>query len=434
MADRRYRDALAILREVGRVHSHVTAKLVPLSRAVGRISATRLTARDLVPPHRNSAVDGFALRSEWTVGASPQKPCRIPVLEGLVSVAGDAPSSQAPLTGAHAIMTGAPFPPHFDASVKIEEFELVKNSQGRIVEIAVTRPIEAGEFSRDAGEDFAPGDSFLEAGQPIGPEQLLAAATLGYAELPVLRRPRAIVISTGRELVDAAETPQPGQIRNATAPYLLAALKELGFKTSFGGAVGDEPEDFERTISKALKDGPEAIVTTGAVSMGVHDYVPDSIAALGGRVHFHRLAIRPGKPIFFAELGATAVFGLPGNPVSTVVGARFFIEPYLRALQNRLPETPLRARLENDFRKPEGLRCFFKARFDSRPDAPLGVHILPGQASFMISPLLRSDAWAVLDEEISEARAGQEIDVYPLHPRPDSWAGPLSQRSSGDCC
>jgi molybdopterin molybdotransferase len=166
-------------------------------------------------------------------------------------------------------------------------------------------------------------------------------------------------------------------------------------------------------------------VTTGAVSMGKHDFIKDALVDCGARIHYHKVAIRPGKPGLFAELPARAlspgpvVFGVPGNPVSTVVGLRFFIGPYLRALRGLSPERPRRAYLETATPKPNGLKCFFKARVTEKLDAT-SVRALAGQPSFMVSPLLKSNAWVVFPEQDSMVPEGTAVDVYALYPNEDS--------------
>jgi molybdopterin molybdotransferase len=171
-------------------------------------------------------------------------------------------------------------------------------------------------------------------------------------------------------------------------------------------------------IDQILKHQPDVIVTTGAVSMGKHDFVSSALKELGAETVFHKVAIRPGKPILFAKFeSGPVVFGLPGNPVATVVGWRFFIEPYLRELMGLKAEAPLRAKLPEQPDSPEGLRCFYKARLGENSNE---VEVLSGQMSFMVSPLLDANVWAVIPEQT----IGKDltIDVYPLQSHIGSYS------------
>jgi molybdopterin molybdotransferase len=272
-------------------------------------------------------------------------------------------------------------------------------------------------------------------------------ASLGVHRADVKRRPRVGVIATGRELADFT-TPvlKHGQIRNSTSPYLQVALARLGCDVIMLGTCQDDIIDFRQKIRTAMDSQFDIILTTGAVSMGNHDFVRDVLESLGAEVQFHKVAIRPGKPLLFAEFKeGPVVFGVPGNPVSTVVGLRFFIEPYLRAISGQAPEAPAKATLLNDFQKPKGLRCFFKARvFNSA--GSLGVEILNGQLSAWVGPLVEANAWAVLPEDGEYATAGARVDIYPILPVEKPWglsghdgsiesvAHDLSPSPSAGCC
>ena len=176
------------------------------------------------------------------------------------------------------------------------------------------------------------------------------------------------------------------------------------------GIVKDEPADFAARLDRALELEPDLILTTGAVSMGRHDFVPKALEEHGGELVFHKAAIRPGKPVLAARVGGALLLGLPGNPLSTVVGLRFFAEPYLRRLLGRPDEKPRLAPLAAAAGKPEGLRCFFKAALTE----DFKVRVLEGQASFQIDPLLSADCWAVLPEAGKRVEAGAAVEVYPL--------------------
>jgi molybdopterin molybdotransferase len=404
-----YREALDRVREsAGRRRADTGIEETPLEAAVGQVLARELRAPREVPAFANSAMDGFAVR---TAAFGPD-PAPVLAIAGEVA-AGDRPPHAGGIgDGASAweIMTGAPVPEPCDAVIRVEETERV--SPGRV---RLKRLPSPGENVRPAGEDFHPGDRLLAAGVRITPEHVLVLASLGLARIPVWRRPRIAVISTGPELVElAAEAGDlpVGRIYNSTAPYLRARLGAFGAEVSYFGVVPDDPAHFHTLLGTILRSDPDLVVTTGAVSMGKHDFILPALADAGAQVIFHRVAIRPGKPIAMAEWAdrPTVFFGLPGNPISTAVGCRFFVEPWLRAKLGRSPERPRQATLAEPFAKPEGLQCFLKAAIDSDTRR---AWVLPGQASSLVGPLLRAQAWLVAPEGPAP-QVGEAVTLFPL--------------------
>jgi molybdopterin molybdotransferase len=336
------------------------------------------------------------------------------------------------------IMTGAPFPEGFDCSIKIEETELVSGANGKVREIIVRQSLEAFENLREAGEDFKKGDLVLNPGNVIGPEQILALEALGISKIPVFKKMVVAVISTGGELSENGAPLRDGQIPNSTSPFLKAALQQMGAEPVLFGVAGDDPKEYFSLLGKVLASQPDVIISTGAVSMGVHDYVSSVVRDRGGRVDFHGVLIRPGKPLLLAEFPnhGPIFFGLPGNPVATVVGLRFFVDPFLRARMGLAEEKPSWARVTETVRKPDGLKCFFKAQVHLGKGEP-AVTILPGQPSFMVSPLLQSTAWGVLPEAGREIQKGEWVEVFPFYSSPYSWSQAsvnLNPKSEKGCC
>jgi molybdopterin molybdotransferase len=398
----RYADALALIRGAARNHrgGFLIEEETPLQDALGRVTARALTSREAIPPFDNSAMDGYALAA--AKGAAV--PARLPVLGTIM--AGDVPRCAVETGGAWRIMTGAPIPAGCDAVIPVEK---TRELDGGVVELL--EPVETGDYVRGRGRDFAENTELCPAGTRLGPRHLMALAAVGISRVMVRRKPRVALISTGKELAAPGAELKPGQIRDASSTYLAAALTTLGADVDFLGIVADDPEIFRARLEAVRSRNFDLVLTTGAVSMGAADFIPSSLKALGAEILFHKTAIRPGKPGLFARFdNGPSFFGLPGNPISTVVGLRFFVEPCLRELLGRSHEVSSRAKLEKSVDKPEGLRCFFKAR---RTQDGL-IEILPGQASFQIHSLLAADSWAVLPEDGDHLEAGTEIDVYPL--------------------
>ncbi len=415
----RYPDALAILEKIATQHS-LPVETVKLHESLGRILAEEVRSPEAVPSFTNSSMDGFAVFASDTKSASETSPARIPV-KGMVA-AGDLKAfqtfaNQGPGIAVE-IMTGAPVPAGgLDAIVRIEDARVERNDDGTAVAISISKPSLAGDYIRPIGTDYQVGQLVLRAGIRLEAEHILAASSLGVRELSVKKMPKIAIISTGSELVspDAASL-APGMIRNSTGPFLVAALKRMGVIAKDWGIIQDDPKEYQKILETALSEGTEIILSTGAVSMGQFDFVSDVLHKMEATTHFHKVAIRPGKPILFAEFGShgknAVFFGIPGNPVSTAVGLRFFVEPYLRQCLGLPPEKPLRIPLSQTVSKPEGMRCFFKGRIQIGDQGRTEVEALKGQASYIVSALVEANAWVVLPEAGEQVGAGTEVDVY----------------------
>ncbi len=410
-----YKQALKIILADARP---MATQSLALDRAVGHIAAENLVSSENLPPFHNSAMDGFAVKSDAVKGACKDSPVTLTV-DGS-TMAGDFPDNNAANNGAWEIMTGAPVPDAYDAVIRIEDINiLARNAGDRPTEIAVTVEAFPGKNIRKAGTDFRPGDGLIDPGTEINPHHITALTALGQNEVAVTTPPHVAVVSTGKELVDdMAVALKPGQIRNSNAPYLMESLKSLGVPATNDGTIFDEPEKFEQKIRDILSRDVQIILSSGAVSMGRYDFIPDGLRAMGAEILFHKAAIRPGKPVLFARFpNGTYYFGLPGNPVAAAVGLRFFAYPLIRELRRQIPEKPVSAILKNDFSKQSPFRFFMKAACQVGEDGRLVVDILPGQESFKIKPMLNQNCWAVIPEDGLSVKAGSLIDIYPLYPR-----------------
>lgn len=417
-----YSEALAML-EASAGQRVLAIETVSLSACRGRILAEEIKAGEFVPSFDNSAMDGFALAAALTSEATIEKPVILAV--GQCVSAGDRPEAFSSV--AVEIMTGAPLPAGaFDTVVRIEDVEVTRIVAGVATRISLSRPVAVGTNIRRSGEDFRPGQGLGGPGVVLGANHIMAFASLGISEVKVYRRPSIAVLSTGRELVPYSTARlAPGMIRNSSAPYLIAELETLGASVRYHGVIADDEADFIARLDAILADNPDVIVTTGAVSMGKHDFIEPALRKIGASIRFHKSAIRPGKPILFAEIAPhgpdsshgthprTVLFGLPGNPISTAVGLRFFVTPYLRRLIGQGREMPLTAILRDDCKRPRELHCFFKAHAVVE-DGQYRVRALSGQASFMISPFLESNVWLSLPAGAGEVKAGERVGVFPL--------------------
>lgn len=382
----------------------------PSMQALGQILAQPVVSPADLPPFDNTAMDGFAL-----CAGSESLPAGSEYEVTGTQVAGDA---QLPAAGgAWEIMTGARMPVGMDAVVPVERVEVTRHDgNGRPLTIRLGVDVVAGQHVRRSGEDVPRGAEVMAPGDLLQPQHLALLAALGIAEVSVRRRPRVAIICTGRELVDdPAQALESGQIRNSNGPFLAARVAAAGAEVVHQQTVGDEPDAFVLAVGQALEVGADMVLSTGAVSMGRHDFVPDALRELGAKTHFHKVQIRPGKPLLFASLpGGALYFGLPGNPVSGAVGLRFFVEPALRRMLGLPLERPLRLPLRAAFDKRVPLRCFLKGKVSVTGEGRLSATVLAGQESFRIRPLLDANAWVVLAEDADHCDAGSLVDVYGL--------------------
>ncbi len=388
----------------------------PAAQALGHVLAEPVASPDYLPPFDNSAMDGFAL---LTGGATLRPGSEFDVAGA--QAAGDAHVRVEPQEcgngGAWEIMTGARMPEGMDAVLPVEQVEVLeRDGEGRPLRIRLSADVGAGQHVRLRGEDVMHHAEVMRAGEQVQPQHVMLLAALGVAEVAVVRRPRVAIITTGRELVDdPLQALSSGQIRNSNGPFLAARVAAAGAEVVCRETVGDEQEAFLTALDRALHAGADMVLSTGAVSMGRHDFVPDALRGIGADIHFHKVRIRPGKPLLFARLhGGQLFFGLPGNPVSSAVGLRFFAEPALRAMLGMAPERPLRVPLAAAYAQRAVLRFHLKGRLAYTAAGGLKASVLPGQESFRILPMLASNAWVVVPETVSDLEAGDLVDVYGL--------------------
>jgi len=385
----------------------------PLAAAQGRVAARPIRAALDVPAFANAAMDGYALAARDTVTATPDHPVQLPVT-------GSAPAGLEPRPAgpgqAVEIMTGAPLPAGLDAVVARERVQLRPAAGSTPPGVEIREPPAPGRNVRNAGEDFVRGQVVVADGVQLAPHHVMALAACGLDQVPVRRSPRAAVLTTGTEILAAGSALPPARIRDANGPYLSALLESLGVARVAADSAGDAADDIRRAIA-GLDGRCDLLLTTGGVSAGRLDLVPDAIRAAGGRVVFHKVAIRPGKPLLYARLPAGShLFALPGNPLAAAVGMRFFVLPALRALLGLPPERGTPAVCPEEVRGRGELRFFAKAHRWVNGAGQCQVALLPGQESFKIGPLLKANCWAVVPEGGQALPTGSLLETWPLYP------------------
>jgi molybdopterin molybdotransferase len=296
---------------------------VPLAEANGLVLAEDVVAQEDIPPFANSAMDGFALLSK---DSRPHdgKPPRLRVTG---SVAAGYVADHAVTEGtAIRIMTGAPVPPGADTVIQVE----LTNSEGpESPWVEILQEVAPGNNIRPAGEDIHRGQTVLQHGTEIGPWEIGVLATLGWATVPVVRRPRVAILGTGDEVVDVSEDLQPGKIRNSNSYLLEAAVRQAGAEPHRLGVARDTVESLRDKFAEARNY--DLILTSGGVSVGAFDLVKH-IMQEQGNINFWRINMRPGKPVAFGHIGGVPLLGLPGNPVSTAITFELFSRPVIRKM------------------------------------------------------------------------------------------------------
>lgn len=394
----------AALAEIGRrVGPVAAAETVPLAACSGRILAGDVTALRSVPPHDNSAVDGYAVHFD---DLDPESETRLPVA-GRVAAG---PGAVVPLArGAAArIFTGAPMPDGPDTVMMQEDCRV----EGDAV---VLRPgIRRGANRRRAGEDVRAGSVILRRGRRLRPQDLGLAAADGRTELSVRAPLRAAVFSTGAEVREPGTDLPPGCIYDANRRMLAALLAGLGARVDDLGILPDDAAAIGAALERAAADH-DVVVTSGGVSTGDHDHVRAAVER-AGRLHFWRLAIKPGRPVALGQLGRVPLVGLPGNPVAAMVTFLRLARPLILRLAGAEEPEPRLYPVSAGFahRKKEGRREYLRARLDAGADGAWTAHRFPRDGAGILSSLVESDGLVELDEARTEVAAGETVAFLPF--------------------
>ncbi len=359
---------------------------VALMDADDRVLGVEVRADRDVPPFRNSAMDGFAVRAADTQQKG-REPVSLRVLE--IVGAGQLPT-QAVIPGtATQIMTGSVMPEGADAVVKVEDTD--GSTTGAVV---IREAVVAGANVRLPGEDVRAGEVVLRPGRELRPADIGLLASLGCATIDVRRRPRVAVLATGDELVDIDQALSPGKIVNSNAYTLAAAVREAGGEPRVFGIIRDSREALHEAFAQALSD--DVVLSTGGVSMGVFDLVRETLAGLGVEERFWKVAQKPGKPLTFGQRGKTRVFGLPGNPVSSLVCFYIYVRPALRAMLglSALHLPVVDAVADEDIKVAESLTEFVRCTLSGDPGA-YHVRVTGTQSSGVLRSMSLGEALLV---------------------------------------
>ena len=380
---------------------------VPLEAAQGRVLATEVRANRDQPPFDVSAMDGYALRSaDLATGTAV-----LTVLEDIK--AGDRPRCRVEAGECARIMTGAPVPPGADAVLRVEDTQSLPDGR-----VECWKRVEAGNDIRRRGEGMHCGQVLLSPGTLITPGVVGILATAKCVQVEVYRRPRVAVLATGDEL-EALEAPlDPERIPDSNSYALLAQVQALGCEAVRLGIARDDPEDLARLLRQGLEGGNfDVLLVSGGSSVGVHDHVRPVLAQLGVSMHFWRVAMRPGHPLAFgSSANGQLVFGLPGNPVSSMVCCEEFVLPALRQMmgQERRYKRTLTARLTAPVKIRPGRTEFVRVGLGRDADGTLLATPTGTQSSGVLLSMARADALLVVPAALSGHAVGDTVRVQLL--------------------
>ncbi len=377
---------------------------VGLRFALGRTLAHALSAAVTHPPFDASAMDGYAVKSSDFA--------KLPAALTIVgeSAAGWPFGGTVGFGQAARIFTGAPVPDGAD-SIVIQEDARVDGARVMIADVP-----HPGQHIRPRGQDFHEGDAILTRGRCLNPRDILLAAAAGHAMLAVVRKPTVAILATGDELVEPSDRPAAGQIVSSNSYGLAAMVEAAGGAAKLLGIAQDDPDDLAAKLRDA--ETTDILVTSGGASVGDHDLVRPALEAAGAKLHFYKIAMRPGKPVFFGTRngpnGTQRIIGLPGNPLAAMISARLFLTPLIAALLGRsapLPTFPAELAVPLG---PNGPRDHYMRAFVDSESVPLRVTPLGNQDSALVSVLGKANCLIIVPADAPAHPAGSTVKVLAI--------------------
>jgi molybdopterin molybdotransferase len=390
------------------------AEQAPLLQALGRVLAEPIIAQDSLPPFANSSMDGYAVRAADLGGATAVHPITLQVVAdiaaGLVTGAVVGPGQAA------RIMTGAPLPAGADAVVPVEDTDEQWRGAERPLPatIQIHRSLQPGDYIRHIGEDIRAGQHVIPAGHMLRPQEIGVLASLGVAEVSVVRRPRVGILATGDELIPVEQPLTPGKIRNSNSYAQAAQVQALGALPILLGVAQDDEADVRRCLQRGLEAGVDLFISSAGVSVGAYDVVRAVLEAEGA-VGFWRVRMRPGKPLAFGRYGGVPYLGLPGNPVSALVSFERFARAAILKMagHTRLdrPQVPV---LLVDEIHSDGRESYVRAVVRRGENGRYQATTTGSQGSHIMTSLVKANALLVVPEGVTFVLAGAELAAWML--------------------
>ena len=382
------------------------------SDCLNRVAAENVLSKSNNPAANNAAFDGYAIYSKDTNNLNKKKGKLFKII-GTVA-AGDKPNKKRKHKfQTIEIMTGGILPEGFDTIIPIEQIIFYPSNEN-LKFIFLNKKIKKYQHVRFKGSDFKRNDLLIKKGTILESHHILALKTLGISNIKVKKIPKILFFSTGNEITNNDKIPN-WKVRNSNSHYIQSLKDNFLFTFINGGVLRDKDKlVFERKIKKMLNSNIDIIITSGAVSAGKFDYVPNVIKKFKLSFYIKGVAIRPGKPILFTKIqkNQKVIFGLPGNPISSAACFRFFVYPYLRYTLGVKDEKPIKAILKNEFTKKTYLTRFIKSKINTTINGKLEVETLKGQESFRIQSFVKSNIWALLPSGKSKFKKKDIVDCF----------------------
>jgi molybdopterin molybdotransferase len=365
------------------------------------------------PSGDNAAFDGYAINSNDTKNIKKNSPKKFKII-GLIAAGNKPFKKKIKKYDTVEIMTGGIIPKGFDTIIPIEKIIFYQNKKNILIDGKITKY----NHVRFAGSDFKKKEIVVKKNTVIQPNHILAFKTLGIKNITVKKKINILFFSTGNEISNNDNIPS-WKVRNSNSHYIKNLNENFLFNFKDGGILKDNQENiFKSKISKMLNSRIDIIITSGAVSAGKFDFIPDIVKKFKLSSYFKSVAIRPGKPVLFARIKnkQKVIFGLPGNPMSSAACFRFFVYPYITNVMGISEEKPISAILKNDFIKKKNFTRFAKSKLNTTKNGKIEVEILKGQESFRIKSFVKSNIWALLPAGKSKFKKGQIVDCFfPNH-------------------
>jgi len=380
--------------------------------SVNRVAAENIISQTNNPSENNAAFDGYVINSKDTNKLNKKKGKLFKII-GTIA-AGDKPNKKRNKKfETIEIMTGGLLPKGFDTIIPIEQTIFYPSKKDPKF-IFVNKKIKKNQHVRFKGSDYKKNDLLIKKGAIIESNHILAFKTLGIDKIKVKKIPNILFFSTGNEISNSKKIPD-WKVRNSNSHYIQSISQNFLFNFYNGGVLKDNDESiFEKQIKKTFNSKIDIIVTSGAVSAGKFDYVPKIVKKFKLSGYFKGVAIRPGKPILFAKIKNKnkAIFGLPGNPISSAACFRFFVYPYLQNLLGIKEEKAIKAILINRFSKKNNFTRFAKSKINTTKDGKVGVMTLKGQESFRIQSFVKSNIWTIFPSGKSTFKKNEIVDCF----------------------
>ena len=408
-----YKKAISL---INKISVNLPIEKISISNSLNRVNAKDIFSPSELPSSNNSAFDGYALLSKETKNLNKKISKKFEILK--IIAAGDNPKlNNYKKNSTVEIMTGAIIPKQFDTIIPVEKVKYFP-SKLKSTHIIVEQELKSFSYVRFKGEDYKSKDLVIKKNEAIKSNHLMALAALGINKVFVKKIPKIIFFGTGNELLkfDTKKIPK-WKIRNSNNLYISSFGKDLKLKIIDGGIIKDnEPNKLKKKLKKIIKSDIDFFITSGAVSAGKYDFIPNFVKTFGFKKIFKGVQIKPGRPLMISKLNKKIFFGLPGNPISLAVGFRFFVYPLIRNILGIKKEKKFKAKLLNTYIKQKKFNHFLRCIMDVNEKGVCQIKILQNQQSNKLKSFTESNCWGIFPEGKDKFKQGDFIEWLPLIP------------------